>query len=279
MSILLLSTFTDSQVLKIILYVVDIAIIAFVVYKGLLLIRGTRAVQLAKGVLILLVIAIVSSFIDLHLVSWVLAQIWPVFFVALVVIFQPELRRALEQIGRGQFFFRKGYSLSSLEVSRLIDEITDALVSFSETKTGALVLIERETGLKDYIETGIAVDAVVSKELLLNIFAPNTPMHDGAIIIRGDRVMAAACFLPLTDNPYIRISLGTRHRAAIGISEVSDAVTLVVSEETGTISMAKDGKLVLQLDEKQLREILSSIYDAERKSSIRYFWQRRKKKQ
>lgn len=274
---MLFSAFSGSIVLKIILSIVDIAIVAFIMYKILLLIRGTRAIQVAKGLVVLLIAATVSNFVDLYTIRWLLEQLWPVLFVALVIIFQPELRRALEQLGRGQFFSRKTSPLATADVIHLIDEIISAIVSCAKTKTGFLLIIERETGLNDYIETGVPVDAVVSQEILLNIFAQSTPLHDGATIIRDDRIVAAACFLPLTDNPYINTAIGTRHRAAIGLSEVSDAIALVVSEETGIISMAKDGKLVRYLEEKQLREVLFNVYGASTDSSSKYFWQRRRK--
>ena len=194
----------------------------------------------------------------MHAVNWLLSEAWAVLFLALAVIFQPELRRALEHIGRGNIFNITRNSLASVDVTHVIDEIVAACVSCAKTRTGALIILERDTGLQDYIDTGITVDAKVTQELLVNIFVPNTPLHDGATVIRGDRVMAAACFLPLSDNPYISMSLGTRHRAAIGISEVSDALALVVSEETGLISVANGGKLIRHLDEKQLREMLST---------------------
>lgn len=262
--------------LSVITSILDIAIVAYVLYKLLMLIRGTRAVQLIKGIVILLIASNVSDLVGLNTIQWILEQTWAVIFVALAVIFQPELRRALEQLGRGQFFSTNMSSLATGDVIRLIDELTGAIVSCAKTKTGALIILERETGLKDYIETGIRIDAIVSEELLTNIFVKNTPLHDGATIIRGDRVVAAACFLPLTDNPYISVALGTRHRSAIGISEVSDALALVVSEETGVISMARDGKLIRYLDEKQLREILSSTFISTVNPS-KLFWQKMRK--
>ena len=238
--------------------VLDIAILSFVIYKLLMLMRGTRAIQLLKGIFVILIAGIISDWIGLYAISWILHYFWTMFLVILAVVFQPELRRALERLGRGRLFANgTGARLTSVDLVRLIDEVTDTCVACAKNKTGALIILERETGLSDYISTGIAVDALVTKALLCNIFVVNTPLHDGAVIIRGDRVMAAACFLPLSDNPYINIALGTRHRAAIGLSEISDALCLVVSEETGIISLAQDGKLVRNLDDRQLRETLS----------------------
>ena len=252
--------------------VADIAILSFAIYKLLLLIRGTRAVQLLKGIFAILVLSLVSEFVGLHAVQWILDQIWAVIFLILVVIFQPEIRRALEQIGRGRLFSGRT-TLTTGDLAHLIDAMVDAAVSCAKTKTGALLVVERETGLNDYIESGIPVDAKVTKELLLNIFVPNTPLHDGAAIIRGDRVAAAACFLPLSDNPYISMALGTRHRAGIGITEVSDAVVLIVSEETGAISLAQDGKLARHLDERQLRESLTNQLSNSTGSAVP-FWKK-----
>lgn len=255
---MLFSAMADWTVWNYMAAVIDIAVLAYVIYKFLLLIRGTRAVQLLKGLIVLLIVYFLSDTLGLHAVNWLLSEAWAVLFLALAVIFQPELRRALEHIGRGNIFNITRNSLASVDVTHVIDEIVAACVSCAKTRTGALIILERDTGLQDYIDTGITVDAKVTQELLVNIFVPNTPLHDGATVIRGDRVMAAACFLPLSDNPYISMSLGTRHRAAIGISEVSDALALVVSEETGLISVANGGKLIRHLDEKQLREMLST---------------------
>ena len=255
---MLFSAMADWTVWNYMAAVIDIAVLAYVIYKFLLLIRGTRAVQLLKGLIVLLIVYFLSDTLGLHAVNWLLSEAWAVLFLALAVIFQPELRRALEHIGRGNIFNITRNSLASVDVTHVIDEIVAACVSCAKTRTGALIILERDTGRQDYIDTGITVDAKVTQELLVNIFVPNTPLHDGATVIRGDRVMAAACFLPLSDNPYISMSLGTRHRAAIGISEVSDALALVVSEETGLISVANGGKLIRHLDEKQLREMLST---------------------
>jgi diadenylate cyclase len=232
---------------------------AFIIYKLLLLLSGTRAVSLIRGVAVILLAVLLIKLVDLRAINWLLEQLKNVIIVVLALVFQPELRRALEQLGRGQIFNITRPVLAAGDIVYIIDEITEAVVSCAKTKTGALIVLERETGLSDYIETGVLLDAAITREFLLNIFVPSTPLHDGAAIIRGDRVAAAACFLPLTDNPYLSTALGTRHRAGIGISELSDSISLIVSEETGIISLARDGKLVRSLDEKQLRETLSLL--------------------
>ena len=260
--------------ISIITMFVDIFIVTYAIYKLILLIRGTRAVQLLKGLVILVIASSISELLNLHTVNWILDNIWSVIFVAFAVIFQPELRRALEQLGRGQFFARSSAVLGTGDAVSLIAELSKAAVACAKTKTGVLIVLERETGLSDYIETGIKIDAVVTSELLVNMFVPSTPLHDGAVIIRGNRVAAAACFLPLTDNPYISMSLGTRHRAAIGITEVADAVAIIVSEETGVISVARDGKLVRYIDEKQLADILGEVFMV-KSQTTHLFWQRR----
>jgi len=271
----LLGIFHGWTLFSVIINIIDIIIVAYVIYCLLLLIRGTRAVQLIKGFFILLVAAFVSKWLGLETIQWILNQIWAVIFVALAVIFQPELRRILEQLGRGQLFsFNNVFFINDSNKDALIDSLVGATVACAKTATGMIVAVERETGLKDYIESGIQLDAVVSQDFLINIFTPNTPLHDGATIIRGERIAAAACFLPLSDNPYISTSLGSRHRAAIGLSEVSDAIIIVVSEENGVISVARNGKLVRNLDEKGLREVLEDSFIIKDNSSAR-FWQRR----
>lgn len=239
--------------------IVDIALVSYVIYRFLLLIRGTRAVQLLKGLAMLVVASVVAEKLQLTVINWILTQLRLVIVVALPVVFQPELRRALEQLGRGKFFARPFTLLGTEDMARVITEVVRAVQVLAKGKTGALIVMERETGLNDYIETGIRVDAVISAELLINLFVPLTPFHDGAAIIRGDRVVAAGCFLPLSDSPYLSKQLGTRHRAALGLSEISDAVVIVVSEETGAVSVAEGGKLTRFLDEKNLRELLQSL--------------------
>ena len=238
--------------------ILDILLVAFVLYKLFILIRNTRAVALIKGLLVLGVVTVVSKVLDLHVISWMLQQGMTVILVAMPVVFQPELRRALEQIGRGRFF-RSGQVICMEELERLIDEIVAISESLSKTHTGALIVFEREVGLNDYIDTGIAIDGLVSRELLGNIFIPNTPLHDGAVIIRENRIMAAGCLLPLTSDRSLSTELGTRHRAAIGISELADAVVVVVSEETGSISYTYGGHIYRHLAGNALRNVLKTF--------------------
>ncbi|MHB1421005.1 MAG: diadenylate cyclase CdaA [Bacillota bacterium] len=242
-----------------ILTVIDVGIVAFVIYKFIMLIKGTRAVQLIKGLVVLVVASFLSDKLGLTTVNWILDRTQLMILVALPVVFQPELRRALEQLGRGKFFARPITFLGPEDMSRLIREIVRATQVFVKNRHGALIVIERETGLNDYIETGIPVDGAVSAEFLVNIFTPKTPLHDGAVIVRGNRAAAAGCFLPLTDSPYLSKQLGTRHRAALGISEISDAVALIISEENGAVSVAEGGKLTRYLDEKNLEQLLDEL--------------------
>ncbi|MDD2234297.1 MAG: diadenylate cyclase CdaA [Desulfitobacteriaceae bacterium] len=246
----------------------DIAVVAIVFYQLLMLIKGTRAVQLLKGLFVLLVASYFSRYLQLNTISWLLEQVWKMLFVAIPVIFQPELRRALEQLGRGRFFKIHPLTMGSEAFLLLIEELVRCTQVLSKNRIGALIVLERETGIQDYIETGIKIDGVVSSEFLVNIFIPNTPLHDGAVILRGDRVAAAGCFLPLSESMNIETELGTRHRAAIGLSEVSDAVVIVVSEETGAISVAINGKLARFLDDKMLRELLMSELQGNSSSPI-----------
>lgn len=254
---LLFSLMSEWSVWNYITAILDIAILTYVIYKIVMVLRGTRAVQLIRGLVMLVIAAVLATLLQLTAVSWIMNQFWTVLFVALAVVFQPELRRMLERLGRKGSLGPSVY-LSSGDLTQLIEEVVGAAVACAKTRTGALIVLERQTGLNDVIETGLRIDSQVSKEMLCNIFVPNTPLHDGAAIISGGRVAAAACFLPLTDNPYISLALGTRHRAAIGLSEISDAVTVIVSEETGAVSVAQEGKLIRNLDDKHLRALLSS---------------------
>ncbi|HHU77414.1 MAG: diadenylate cyclase CdaA [Caldicoprobacterales bacterium] len=244
-------------------HVIDISIVAFVLYKLLLLIRGTRAEQVLKGLAILLFATNLSEILQFNTIYWILKNTATVGVIALLIVFQPELRKALEQIGRGQLLDRF-FLQDEKDPTILINEIVRSVQNLARLKTGALIVIERKTGINEIIETGVKIDGQLSGALLENIFVVNTPLHDGAVVIRGDRIAAAGCFLPLTDNTNISKQLGTRHRAALGISEISDAIAIVVSEETGVISLASNGKLTRYLDSKALRELLKKVYIREK---------------
>ncbi|MBR3147286.1 MAG: diadenylate cyclase CdaA [Eubacterium sp.] len=240
--------------------VLDILIVTFIIYKLLQFISETRAQQLIKGLAIIIAVYFAADFFKLYTISWILKGTFTIGIFALIVVFQPEIRRALEVIGRTHF---KGHAKGELDKDRIkyvVDEITDAVDSFSKTKTGALIVFERETVLKDISETGTIIQAEVSQELLGNLFYVGSPLHDGAVIIRDDRILAAGCVLPLTENKNLNKSLGTRHRAGIGITENSDCLTVIVSEETGVISVAENGKLERFLNRKSLQKILLDLY-------------------
>ncbi len=254
-------------------HVLDILIVTFVLYKLLLLIRETRAEQVLKGLGILLLVTYLSEVLQFSTVYWILKNTATVGVIALLIVFQPELRRALEQIGRGQLLDRL-FLHDDQDFTKLVNELVHSVQNLAKSKTGALIVLERKTGINEVIETGVKIDGELSEALLLNIFFENTPLHDGAVIIRGDRVAAAGCFLPLTENSNISKQLGTRHRAALGITEISDSIAIVVSEETGVISIASNGKLTRYLDSKALREMLRKylIREKETRSLIPKKW-------
>lgn len=233
--------------------IIDIAIIAFVIYKLFSLMRDTRAEQVLKGFILVLVFASFADIFNLNTVSWLMNQFLTVALVFIIVVFQPELRSALERIGRGRKIF---ISDSRKKNEKTIDELVRAMGSLSRQKIGALVVLERKVGLNDIMESGTRLGADVSSELLINIFIPNTPLHDGAVVISKDTIMAAACYLPLTTSNTVSKELGTRHRAAIGISERSDCVVVVVSEETGTISLVENGTMNRYFDDDSLKNRL-----------------------
>lgn len=241
--------------------IIDIAIVSFVIYKIIMWIKDTRAYQLIKGIVILIVITQISKWLNLNVINWLLTNTLSYGVLALLIVFQPELRRALEQIGRsqiwGKFFWFGTDEELKLKWQNSIEEIIKAVIYLSKNKIGALIVIEGQTKIGDIINTGIIVDSEISSQLLINIFIPNTPLHDGAVVIREGKIKAAACFLPLSENRYISKELGTRHRAALGISENSDATAIVVSEETGVISVAYNGGLTRNLGPEALRKILS----------------------
>lgn len=245
--------------------IVEIIIISAIVYQIIKWLQLTRAWTLFKGIIVLLLFALMAVIFQLDTIAWLLSNSLSVGIMAAIVIFQPELRRALEQLGRKNFL--RNFIFSSDEeasektflTEKGITEIVRATFEMSKVKTGALIVIEQKVALGEYERTGIAVDGIVSSQLLINIFEHNTPLHDGAVIIRGNRIVSATCYLPLTDSMELGKELGTRHRAAVGISEVSDSTTIVVSEETGGVSVAKDGKLYRGLDREELRERLSHL--------------------
>ena len=243
-----------------VLDILDIVVVAYFLYRLHLMMKNTRAATLAKGLLVLLVFMVICRYLNLHVISWLLEKSMTVILVALPVVFQPELRRALEQIGRGKLF-HKTSELDEQEFEDMLDSVAHATKIMSKNKVGALMVFERSTGLEDRIETGVAVDGIVSSGLIQNIFVKDTPLHDGAVIIRGKRIIAACCLLPLNENRNLSQELGTRHRAAIGLSEQSDAIVLVVSEETGAVSIARNGELMRYLTVDDVKEILrNSIF-------------------
>lgn len=234
--------------------IIDIVIVWWLLYRLMMLIRGTKAVTLLRGVGIVIAVKLISWYVGLTTISWLTDQIinWGV--IALVVVFQPEIRRGLEHLGRSALFKQKQ---AYQQETRLINELDDAIQYMSKRHIGALISIEMETGLEEYIETGIKIDAEVSSQLLINTFTPNTPLHDGAVIIKDARLAAAAAYLPLSDNPTIPKELGTRHRASVGISEVTDALTIVVSEETGDVSITRNAELMQSLSREDYRKYLT----------------------
>lgn len=240
--------------------VIDIVIVAVVLYKLFTLIKETRAEQLTKGIVVLLVLTKVTDWMKLYTIHFILNNAMTVGTLAILIVFQPELRRGLEYIGTSKWFSKSLMEIRGESLSQVVEEIVEATSSLSRQKIGALMVLERKTGLNEVVETGTKIDGFVSSDLLINIFIPNTPLHDGAVIIKDDKIKAAACFLPLTDNTGVSKELGTRHRAALGISEKSDSLSIVVSEETGAISISENGTIARYLDAKTLRQILTDMY-------------------
>ncbi|WP_337104185.1 diadenylate cyclase CdaA [Paenibacillus sp. YIM B09110] len=231
--------------------IIDVGIVSYIIYKMILLVRGTRAVQLLKGIFVLVGTWAISTWFNLYTLKWLMNQMFTFGVVSVLIIFQPELRRVLEQLGRGKLFSRT-YSLERDAVSEQVDGVIKAVQHMASRKIGALIVFERSTGVSELIESGVQMESRITSELLINIFTPNAPLHDGAVIIRGNQIMAAGCYLPLSENPFISKELGTRHRAAIGVSEVSDAISVVVSEETGQVSLSLNGMIVRDINEESL---------------------------
>lgn len=238
--------------------IVDILIVTFLVYNILKIIRDTRAEQVAKGIVIILIFTFIADKLQINTIYWLLRYVFSYGFIIFVIVFQPELRRGLEFLGRSSFIMNQKDKRDL--APKTIKEISDAVASLSRQKIGALIILEKKTGLKEIVETGTKLDAQVSSSLLINIFIPNTPLHDGAVIINGSRIIAAGCFLPLTDNNSLSKDLGTRHRAAIGMSEKSDCLAIIVSEETGSISIAEHGVISRYLDIENFEKIILDSY-------------------
>lgn len=244
--------------------IIEIVIIAFVIYNVMVWIKNTKAWALLKGIIIVVIFALIAYILNLKTILWIAGKTISVGIIALVIIFQPELRRALEQLGRkkilfGLFRFNDGREKGERFSSKTAEEIVRACFDMGAAYTGALIVIEQDMVLEEYEKTGITVDGLVTSQLLINIFEHNTPLHDGAVIIRGDRVVAATCYLPLSDNNNLNKALGTRHRAGVGISEVTDSMTIIVSEETGKVSVAVGGELIHDIDADSLRNKLEYL--------------------
>ncbi len=261
---------------------VEIVIISVLVYEILVWIKNTRAWILLKGLLVVLAFAVAASVLRLTTISWIIRNFATIAVTALLIVFQPELRKALEQLGSQNFlsnilFFDDGKEKQAFS-DKTINELVRATFAMAKVKTGALMVIERDTSLKEIERTGIEINGLVTSQLLINIFEHNTPLHDGAVVIRGNRVAAATCYLPLSDNMTISKDLGTRHRAAVGVSESTDSLTIVVSEETGRVSVAEEGTLTKVADADSLREILSVLKKEEEASGGRFkLWKGRRK--
>lgn len=270
--------FIDFSPVSALVNIVDVLIVWFVFYKLITIIKGTKAVQLLKGIFVLIIARILTVFFGLDTLRWMMDQVLPFGFLTIIIIFQPELRRALEQLGRGRLFARTMMQEVE-ERDRLVDAFVKSVSYMAKRRIGALISIEKETGLSEYIETGIPMNSNITSELLINIFIPNTPLHDGAVIIQKNRIAAAGCYLPLSESPFISKELGTRHRAALGISEVTDAITIIVSEETGAVSLTAEGDINRNMDmeefEVQLRRLWFGSETEQSEGSI-WKWRRRK---
>ncbi|MBQ3891069.1 MAG: diadenylate cyclase CdaA [Lachnospiraceae bacterium] len=256
---------------------VEILVIAFLVYEIFLWIKNTKAYSLLKGIVVIVVFLLIAEFFEMSTILWIANKLFTIAATVIVVVFQPELRKALEQLGRKNFLssvisFENGSDINGRFSDKTIQEIMRACSEMAKVKTGALIVIEQNNSLNDVERTGITVDAVVSSQLLINIFEHNTPLHDGAVVVRGDRITAATCYLPLSDNLSLSKELGTRHRAGVGISEVTDSLTIIVSEETGRISIAYEGELIRNVDAETFRQKLEMIQNKPETEKKRSFF-------
>ncbi|WP_244834418.1 diadenylate cyclase CdaA [Clostridium sp. BJN0001] len=259
---MLVKTFSNISVWA----VLDILVVSMIFYKGYTLIKETRAEQLLKGILLIVALIPISYFLKLDMLNFILNKTLTIGVLSVVIIFQPEIRRALEHIGRSAF--DDNHQINKERVNTMINEVVTAVENLAQSKTGALIVIEQTTGLNELIASGTMIDAVTTSNLLENIFVVNTPLHDGATIIRNNRILASGCVLPLTNNVNINKKLGTRHRAAIGLSEVSDALIIIVSEETGVISLAINGNLTRNYNKDKLRSVLTAIIENKAKNNV-----------
>lgn len=269
-----LDQFTDFTPLNVLVNIIDVLLVWFVIYKLIAIIKGTKAVQLLKGIFVIIIARIFTEVVGLDTLGWLMQMVLDWGFIAIIIIFQPELRRALEQIGRGKLFARSSQQEVE-ERNRLIEAMVKSVSYMAKRRIGALISIERETGLTDYIETGIPIQSEITSELLINVFIPNTPLHDGAVIIQKNRLAAAGCYLPLSESPFISKELGTRHRAALGLSEVTDAITIVVSEETGAVSLTANGDLHRNLSIEDFEARLRKMWfgpEIEQNPSSKWTW-------
>lgn len=241
--------------------ILDIALVSIILYQVFLIIKGTRAARMLVGVAVLIIVSVFAKHFQLHVMDWILQSFWSQVVIVLIIVFQQEIRRALAQMGESSFF----QNFTSAEELKSLEEIVRAAVACANRKIGALIVIERDVSLKEYVEIGTPLDAKVNKDLLLSIFHPTSPIHDGAVIIRGNRVVAAGCFLPIKLGTDMRKSLGTRHRAGFGLTEETDAVAIIVSEETGHISLAMNGKMDSHVDMGTLRDILTDLFTIKKK--------------
>jgi len=264
------------SLLDYVISIADIFLVWLVFYKLLQIIQGTKAVQLLRGIILIVVVGFASELIGLNTLSYLMEQTMTWGVLAIIIIFQPELRRALEQLGRGKWF--RSASQEVNEHEQMIEAIVKSTHYMAKRRIGALISIERETGLNEYIETGIPLESKLTSELLINIFIPNTPLHDGAVILKNNQVAAAACYLPLSESPFVSKELGTRHRAALGISEVTDSITIVVSEETGSVSLTKNGELYRNLSLEELQNMLDSELTKNNKTTSSNLWNWRSKR-
>lgn len=241
--------------------ILDIIIVAIIVYRFLLIMKGTKAAQMLIGLGVVLVAFLFSGRFELVTVNWIIQSLWAQIVILLIVLFQPEIRRALAQMGETRFL----QAFAPAEELKSLDEIVKAAVALANRKIGALIVIERDTNLKDFVEMGTFLDAKVSKEILLTVFHPTSPIHDGAVVIKGNRMVAAGCFLPIALSSEVSRALGTRHRAGIGLTEETDAIAIIVSEETGTISISIAGKLESHVDMGTLRDMLTELFTTGKK--------------